>query len=140
MSLKNWLQIVILGLLLCFCIIKYTGCFPDNPIQKGEDPEIVRLRNETIQNQTFHFFEALKDENLDKATEVASLRALESVMKVPVDYILEYDVLKVESDKFSAEVETIVNGSVRTIVYLKKEDKQWQINSVISEKKDFLPL
>ena len=138
----TWVKISVLLCLLLFCAMKYVGCFSIlQPKSKAELIEKEKFRNSLIVEQTHSFLAALQAEDLDKATEFATLRGLETVMKIPIDHLEYYEILNIDSDKHSAEVETLVNGSVRTIVYLKKEGNTWLVNSVIPDKKSrFNPL
>ena len=134
MKRNDFLKIAVLILLLVFCVVKYSGYFYSSPQKIAIKKEEKRTRDIDINNQTAAFLTSLTAEDLDKATEFATLRGLESVMKIPVDHIANYEIIEIQSDKYSAEVETMVNGSVRTIVYLKKEGNKWLVNSVIPDK------
>lgn len=132
-------KIIILTLLLTLCLLKYNGCLNQNTTQKNT-PTATQHKKTTaptkeekqiIQEKTTEFLEALKAEDIEQILKLSSKKALTSIINIPVDHIETYQIQEINQDQNTAQVETKINDTATTIIYLHK-NPEWKVTNTLT--------
>ena len=97
--------------------------------KNSNNSESIHLsKQKIINNHVEHFYSALNRKDIKTAERFATARGLESVMNLPMDYVDRYEIDNIFLYGDIADVEVLINGNLRTLTFLVKDNGKWLID------------